>query len=128
MSSLDISKMSVSDLAKLQEDIKKQMAEKAEAEKEKRKEMFVSFIKKNAYTEKEIRSFLSKEPKADAKSEPIIKWQKNAQETHIRYSGTLGKPPVWMAEMRQVLTKEEALKFALNDKGIKAIEKLYKPK
>ncbi len=49
---------------------------------------------------------------------------------HTRYEGERGKLPSWTLDLKSRLTKDEALKFVIdnNEKGKKFIETLYNPK
>jgi hypothetical protein len=53
-------------------------------------------------------------------NEPILKWGE-----HIKESGLKGRLPGWSKELKQAMSKAEALKLALNDEGKKFVEKIY---
>lgn len=56
-------------------------------------------------------------------AEKIFEWSGNA-----RFEGERGKLPMWCNEMKSKISKEEALKSALTEKGKVFVENLYKPK
>lgn len=93
---------------------------------------------KNEFTAKidDIKEYIKKKGLAivdvvNALKDPmpiIFRWVDGEGKDHIRVQGEKGKPPAWTSDLKAKVTKEEALKMAIGEKGKAFVENLYTPK
>lgn len=92
-----------------------ELAQKADKMKE-----IEEFIKKTGYTVSDV---------ADYFKGPAVAifgpWVDKDGKSHTRYEGEKGKLPIWTNELKGTVSKADALKLALGDKGKKFVENLY---
>ncbi len=60
----------------------------------------------------------------------IFSWTDSKGVNHQRFEGAIGKAPVWVNDLKNTLTKDEALKLVVDNaqKGKDFVEALYKVK
>jgi hypothetical protein len=52
-------------------------------------------------------------------------WVDKNNKSHTRYEGEKGKLPIWTTELKDTVSKADAMKMAIGEKGKKFIENLY---
>lgn len=57
--------------------------------------------------------------------EPIFVWVDSNKVSHESFGTTRGKQPAWIAQMKETVTKEQALEMARNEQGKEWVNKIY---
>lgn len=96
-------------------------AEKEKAEQEKQTmDDIKAYIEKAGYSISDV---------ADYFKGPAVAifgpWVDKDGKSHTRYEGEKGKLPIWTSELKATVSKADALKMALGEKGKKFVENLY---
>lgn len=98
-----------------------QSSSKEELEKEKEEK----FNRVKAVIEKEGLTFTEVIQSLKGASSKIFSWVDSQGKDHHRYEGELGKYPEWTKQLKDQVTKAEALKMATGEKGKAFVEKVY---